>query len=482
MLFGLRKKRYNGEMITTRALCKDPDPEPDPNGGSPAPQPDPNAPPAGTTVKEVTAEDLKNIVAGIIKESTKPEIDALRKEITLATRKSIFPGGDIDVGLEGLGDKPAIVDPSFFNKSYQGGKMYNAQQDGGMLAGQLTALGGPFKRLSPTLEKFAKIVKCNFQPHLIQEAQIDLKEYNLECKEQYKAAGMSEGVAADGGVLVPVEYVATVIEFATQQSPILSQLWRLPMNSNTLKIPRLAQAAGSYFGGITLYWTDEAAAKQKTKPQLEQLTFTANKLIGLIHLTDELIADSMINIINYITGLFTRAFQYEMERVVIAGSGTGQPLGIVNDPSVNIVARTTAATVDYQDVINLDSSLDENFRDLTWITRKVTQNTLMALRDLNQRPIFLADYAVFSGKPVSGKTMISYPVQMTRNCPALGAQGDLILGDLSYYLWCVRQDMTIDSSIHNRFEYDETTYRFVARMDGKPAVSIAFSILNDATS
>ena len=470
--------RSRKEVFSRYALCKDPV---DPGSGSPAPVANPDDA-SQTEVKEVTPEDLKAIVASVIKESTAEEIKQLKRDTIEATRKSIFPHGEMGDGMQALGDNPAIIDSSFFFKHFKAGQNRLAREDGTMMAGALTAMGGPFKRLSPELEEFAKVIKCNFVPHAIAESGVDLKAYNERCREQYKAAGMSEGVAADGGVLVPVEYVATVIEFATQQSPILSRLWRLPMNSNTLKIPRLAQAAGSYFGGISLYWTDEAAQKQKSKPQLEQLTFTANKLIGLIHLTDELIADSMINIINYITGLFTRAFQYEMERVVINGSGAGQPLGIVNDPSVNIVARTAAGTVSYSDVVNLDAALDENFRDLTWITRKKTQGTLMALRDNNQRPIFLADYAVFSGQPLNPKTMISYPVEMTRNCPAIGSQGDLILGDLSYYLWCVRQDMTIDSSIHNRFEYDETTYRFVARMDGKPAVSIAFAILNDATS
>jgi HK97 family phage major capsid protein len=478
----LVKKKKGIAPLITRIRCKDPNQGGEPSGGPAGGSP--HTKDTTTQTKELTMDDLKGIVGEIVKTSTKEEVDNLKEEIVNATRKSIFPHGDFGTGMQAVGDNPAIVDTAFFHKSYKRPaiKRLNAMDDGSILAKQLVSLGGPFKRLSPELETFAKIVKCNFQPHAIADAGINIKDHNEKCREQYKAAGMSEGVAADGGVLVPVEYVATVIEFATAQSPILSQVWRLPMNSNTLKIPRLVQAAGSYFGGITLYWTDEGGHKTKTKPQLEQLTFTANKLIGLIHLTDELIADSMINIINYITGLFSRAFQYEMERMVISGSGSGQPLGIVNDPSVNIVARTSSGAVSYEDVANLDAELDENFRDLVWLTRKKTQVTLRALRDNNQRPIFMDDYATFNGQTMNPKTMISYPVYTTRNVPDVGSQGDLVLGDLGYYIWCVRQEMTIDSSIHNRFEYDETTYRFVARVDGKPGVSIAFAILNDATS
>lgn len=437
--------------------------------------------PVATEPQEFSVEDLKNICVDAVKGQTADQIEELKKEIKEAGQKAVFPTSALgDDCLQSIGD--SVVDCSYFNKSYRFNGRAGIKANSILMAKQLLHAGGPWLKLSKNVEDFVKIMKCGFAPHLLQQAGIDMKDYNDRCLEEYKAAGMSEGVAADGGVLVPVEYAATVIEFATQQSPILSRVWQLPMSSNVLKIPRLVQAAGSYFGGLTLYWADEAEQKTKTKPQFQQLTFTAQKLIGLCYMTDELIADSMINITNYITGLFTRAFQWEMERVIIAGSGTGQPMGIVNDPSVNIVARTAAGTISYPDIVNLDSILDENFTDLTWLCRKTTQNTLVALRDANQRPIFLADYAVFSGQPLHPPSMVSYPVMRTRNVPAMGSQGDLILGDLSHYLWTPRQALTIDTSMHSRFEYDETGIRFVARMDGKPAIPRAFAILNDATS
>jgi HK97 family phage major capsid protein len=436
------------------------------------------APAATMDIKDLTLDQLKGIMVEATKGSNKAEIDALKKEILDTNRKAIFPYSDgISMEEAATGD---VVDKGFFSKRYLGGP--DAKTDAHMLAKQLVNVGGPFMRLSPGMETFARIIKCRFDNNRIQAAGIDIRKYNEERMAEYKQLGMSEGVAADGGVLVPVQYVATIIEFATQQSPILSKVWRLPMTTLTMKIPRLVQAAGSYFGGITLHWIDEAAEKTSTKPEMEILTFTAHKLIGLVYLTDELIADSMINVINYVTGLFTRAFQYEMERVIIQGSGVGQPLGIVNDPAVNHVARQVAGAIGYQDVINMDSALDENFQNLTWITRKSAQNTLMALRDSNQRPIFLADYSVFAGQSIHPPTMIGYPLYRTRNVPAVGQQGDIILGDLGMYIWAVRQDMTIDSSIHVAFTTDETCYRFVTRQDGKPGVSIAFAILDQHTS
>jgi HK97 family phage major capsid protein len=452
-------------------------------GGSPAP-----APAAAPIKKSITMEDLTGIVQTAVKNATEAEIKDLKKQIDVVNRKAIFPDGNFDPASgEGQAWGGSVIDTSFFNKAYQNASIFTKRgigADNALVMGrQLVGLGGPFKSLSPEMENFARMIKCKFHGESIRNAGLDVKSYNEKVREQYKAAtGLFEGVSADGGVLVPIEFLATVIEFAVAQSPILSKVWRLTMNSNLLRIPRLVQAAGSYFGGISLKWISEAALKESTKPAFEQLSFTPSKLIGLIFLTDELIADSMINIVNYVTGLFTRAFQYEMERVIIAGSGTGQPLGIVNDPSINMVARQTAGTVTFDDLVNMDISLDENFRNLEWITRKATVGTIRKLKDNQNQPIFHADYATFMGQRTVPPNALGYPINLTRNCPAMGSQGDLVLGDLGMYILAMRQEMTIDQSIHVHFEYDETCVRFVSRLDGKPGVSVAFSVLNDVVS
>lgn len=446
---------------------------------------DPVAPtgeqPQGTAVKKVSLEEFKSMITEIVKTSSADQIAALKAELNDVTRKAVFPNaGAADAEQQGIGQ--SVVDRSFYKRLYKSAGAYGTADEARSYARSVASIGGPFKRLGKSMETFARMVQCRFDHNAYANAGIDVKAYNEQVKAEYKAAGLSEGVAADGGNLVPVEYAATMIEFAIAQSPILSKVWIMPMSSQTLRIPRLVQAAGSYFGGITLYWTDEAALKTSTKPAFEQLVFTAKKLVGLVYLTDELIADSMINIVNYVTGLFTRAFQYEMERVIINGSGVGQPLGIVNDPAVNIVPRAVVGTIGYTDVMNLDAAIDENFRDLAWISRKSSTITLKSLRDNNNRPIFLEGYSAFNSEPTWARTMFGYPVYLTRNCPAIGSQGDIILSDLGMYMLAMRQDIRVDTSIHSRFEYDETGVRFVARLDGQPAVAIAHAILNDATS
>jgi HK97 family phage major capsid protein len=448
-----------------------------------------------TIPKEFNMDDLKGIIREAVKEENAEGVENLKKEILAVNRKSIFPFQAGEFGTDEVSDisQKSIIDTTVFNRQFSMNVPNNLQKlaskhpalpAGVVLGNELVQCGGPFKRLSPAMEVFGNFIKCGADLGRAQAAGLDIKEHNLSVKEHYKQAGLNEGVLGQGGVFVPPEWSATVIEFATQQSQILSQVWRLPMNSNVLRIPRLVQAAGSYFGGVVFYTPGEGDTKESTMPEFEQLSFEARKLVGIIYLTDELIQDSIINIVNYVTGLYTRAFQYEVERRIINGLGgaAGGPCtGIVADPAINTVPRNTANTVVFQDIVNLDNSIDESFTNLTWITRKVAQNTLMGIRDLNNRPIYFADYGD-SQSTLHPPKMYGYPVFRTRNVPQLGVKGDIILGDLSWYLLAMRQDLQIDQSIHVRFLQDELTLRFVMRFDGAPAISIAFSVLDDVAS
>jgi HK97 family phage major capsid protein len=414
-------------------------------------------------------------VAALEKAITDGQINAIKAEIKSAMeieRATIFSQHNKnEMDVEGK----TVIDTSFFTKNFRSKR--GGMVDGDTLGRTLAANGGPFIKLSPAMQKFAECCRLGFDPNKLLAKNITISDYNKEIMDWNKKGTLSGLSSVDAGALVPIEFLATVIEFATAQSAVIPKLWRIPMGSATLRIPTLAQTVGSYFGGIVLYHPDELASKTATEPSFSYKEFTAKKLIGLCPLSDELIADSAINIINYITGLFVRAFMYKVEAEVIAGTGlTNQMTGILYDGSINVVGRQTSGTVKFDDIINLESALDENFVDLTWLTRRLTANTLRKQKDTVGQPVYHDGFQnMYGAYPAN---ILDYPVVKTRNVPALGSKGDIILGDLGFYIWAVRQDMTIDLSKDRYFEYDATAVRFVMRMDGKPAVSIAFSVLD----
>jgi HK97 family phage major capsid protein len=69
--------------------------------------------------------------------------------------------------------------------------------------------------------------------------------------------------------------------------------------------------------------------------------------------------------------------------------------------------------------------------------------------------------------PLYGR-MMGLPVIPVEHCATLGTPGDILLVDLSQYVIADKGAPEAASSIHVRFLNDETTFRFIMRLDGQP--------------
>ncbi|MFH1572378.1 MAG: phage major capsid protein [Acidobacteriota bacterium] len=84
-------------------------------------------------------------------------------------------------------------------------------------------------------------------------------------------------------------------------------------------------------------------------------------------------------------------------------------------------------------------------------------------------PVFLPANGA-AGLPYN--TLFGRPLIFNKHCSTLGAVGDLIFCDLSQYLVGMKSGQgpagKFDSSIHLKFDADQTAFRFVFRVDGQP--------------
>lgn len=414
------------------------------------------------------------------RDQVKGQFDTLREEFKASQMKAIIP--DLDnsniADYEGKTFAGSVVDFSRIK-----GVPVNAT--GNQIADAFLTQGGFFRKLSPAMELFARSIMSkgrNFNPNDLAAA----CQKQMDALHIKAATGMGE---ANVGFQIPVEFPAIIIEAVIALSPILAKLWRFPMNDNQVSIPKLSQSDDDYFGGVISTWsgpatTGEGSLMAPTSPSTAHNLFTSKKLTNLVVLTDELIQDSPINIINYVSGLLVRKFQFELERVVLQGNGITEPLGIIKDPVViaNAVARTTAGQMKYQDIVKLDGALNEIFTSPTLITRKASLSNLRAQVDTSGRPIYFEGYGTSQGTPTLTKEVIGLPYHVTRNCPVLGQRGDAIVGDLGMYMLGMRLDMRIDISDAPGFTKNETYIRFISRLDGKPGTSFAFKMLEGKLS
>ncbi len=448
--------------------------------------------------KGLTMDDLKALIAEGNKAAITEAMKELRGEMQKSAMRAIFPtaeDGTFENELKtmlGTEVNPYVL--SKFTELNQKGHFLG--ENGDKDAGNFCVTHGLFKRLSPAMYKFGELLK-NFKA--FRTGMYPLGPYQEFVDKCDKAMGYKAAtdLGSAAGIPIPVEYPAMMIEMIWGGSPLLSKVWRVPMNTQTTKFPKLFQGEGSYFGGmvITAMGKPDASATGKgegtalthTKPTIEWLTFEAKKIAAVTALTEELMSDSVINILNYVTGLYIRAMQYAYEGYIISGDGVYEPLGITVDPSVinKAVVRATAGTVKRSDFIDLEGNIDEICRDenLMWLTRRLTMSKIRREEDTVGQPKTKDTWAQMqsdgSFRPAG---YMGHPVHYTRNVPALGQRGDVILCDPSFYMFAVRNDMRIDTSDAPYFLQDQTALRIVSRIDGKPGTELAFRMLKASVS
>ena len=283
--------------------------------------------------------------------------------------------------------------------------------------------------------------------------------------------GIAEVNGVDGGFLVPEEYMNEIMRVQLEESVVRKSGARvLPMSSNIMRIPAIniaSNASGSMFGGVTAYWTGEAETNTASKPQFKQITLEAKKLIGYVESSDELINDSIVSMGGLLQDLFAQTIAFEEDNAFLNGDGVGKPLGIVSAPATISVTRTTASRVGTVDLVAMLARFFRKGGSPVWIINQSVLPEIYKLKDENSNYILLPGM----NSNISGAipaTIYGIPVVVTEKLPALGTSGDIMLADMRYYLIGDRQRLTIDESMHVRFQTGERAWRFVQRIDGQP--------------
>jgi HK97 family phage major capsid protein len=283
------------------------------------------------------------------------------------------------------------------------------------------------------------------------------------------ASGMNESNPSDGGFLVQTDYNAAILQRAFEGSPLLSRVRRIPIgaNSNGIKLNAFAETSrvSSILGGIIPYWVGEGYDKTDTMPQFRQIELSLKKLACLWYATDEVLQDATA-LASVAERGFAEAVEVELERVIMRGTGGGQPLGILTSPALISVTRAQAgSTISATDVI----AMYARFRggsNSAWIASRSIIPQLCAIQ-LNDNLLYTTPSAGLRENPTGG-SLFGYPVLFAENASALGTIGDLTLASLDDYLLATKGGPQMASSIHVKFVSDQTTFRMVVRVDGQP--------------
>ena len=285
------------------------------------------------------------------------------------------------------------------------------------------------------------------------------------------ASGANESVPSDGGFLVQTDFATELLKNAYETGILAPKCKKIPIstNANGLKINALddsSRANGARWGGIQTYWENEADQLIASKPKFRTMDLSLKKLTGLCYATDELLQDASA-LQSVITQGFAEEFGFKIDDVILNGTGSGQPLGILNSPALVTVEKENGQTdkITVENLIKMWSRCWGRSRsNAVWYINQELEPYLYTLT-VGDKPVYIPAGGL-SEKPYG--TLFGRPVVPLEQCSAAGSVGDIILGDLSQYLLIDKGGINAASSIHVRFLYDESVFRFIYRVDGQP--------------
>jgi HK97 family phage major capsid protein len=291
--------------------------------------------------------------------------------------------------------------------------------------------------------------------------------------------GMYETSEPDGGALVPPDFTTQIWERLYSQEKLLPRTQGYTISGNTMVIPANAETSrvdGSRWGGVLGYWEGEAQQLLGTRPKFRNLQYRLKKLTVMSFVTNELITDSATALEQYLGRVVPQEIEFKCHDALVNGTGAGIPLGLLNDPALISVAKDTgqaSKTISFTNVMNMYNTLWAGARsDCVWLYNQEIEPQLwqMALPiGTAGVPVFLPSgvsnlYGAASASPLA--VLYGRPAYPMEQCPGLGQVGDLILVSLSQYINISKGTVQSAMSIHLKFDYDESVFRWIYRMDG----------------
>lgn len=291
----------------------------------------------------------------------------------------------------------------------------------------------------------------------------------------FNATGLNETVPSEGGFLVQQDFSNELLQQVYETGILAPKCRRMQIsgNANSIKINGVDETsrASTRYGGIVGYWKGEAQQKTASKPKFREIELNLKKLIGLCYATDELLADASA-LEAFIRKAFVSEFGFLLDDAVINGTGAGQPLGILNAGCLVSVSKETgqkAKTIMAENVIKMYSRLfPQSLNNAVWLINPDIQQQLFQMSlavGTGGVPVYMPAGGL-SGQPYG--TLFGRPVIPIEQCATLGTVGDIIFADLGGYILAEKGGIESAMSIHVKFDYDESVFRFVMRVDGQP--------------
>ena len=290
------------------------------------------------------------------------------------------------------------------------------------------------------------------------------------------ASGANTQTGSEGGFAIPPQFSTTIHEgLMADEASLLSLCDQYTVTGSSLTFSAVdgnVRSGGSRYGGVVAFWVKEGNKIKSSDYKLREMELKPQKLAVLIPATNELLSQA-VAADQFISRAATSALKAKVNDAILNGNGTGKPHGIMNSgcllgidaessqskqtivaPNINKMWARMPAECRNRSIWLHNHGCSEQFDGLNVIsTDNAGSKTVVGLS---------------SGIYNSGKeTLKGRPMLTTEYCKELGTKGDIVLVDPSFYAVGLRGGVKSAMSIHLRFDYDESVFRFTFELDGQ---------------
>lgn len=289
--------------------------------------------------------------------------------------------------------------------------------------------------------------------------------------------GMSAGISSEGGVLVPPAFSTAIWDrVRTRSNSLLQYCTPVPIDPgvDSITIPGIdetSRADGARWGGVRGYWKGELDQMQSTQPKTREITLTPQELYVFAFVTDKLLRRAPQAASSLLEMAAGDEIAFKIGSAVFRGDGVGKPKGVTGNASTVVVSKEgaqAAGTITAKNVNQMWSRCYAEYRnDAVWL---INQDVEPALEELVATvgtggvPIYLPSGGIAD---TPNARLKGRPVVPIEYASTLGTVGDITLVNLAGYAAAVRGMVDKSVSMHLKFDFAKTAFRWIFEMDGQ---------------
>lgn len=211
-----------------------------------------------------------------------------------------------------------------------------------------------------------------------EERNMETNEKEIRGLEQYLRRQDGEekralNTTADGGAVMPESVEGTIVLKMEESSPVFARARKFSSVAGTLKIAKENVKTQAGFVG-------EGSDVLENKISFEEVKLTQKRVGAAISLSNQLINDSAVNVVDYSVNLLARRAAKAVEKSILVGTTADEFKGIVTDTEINEVAAEGAITVDA--LMDLYNSIHPEFlAGASYIMSRKIFNEIAKLKD-----------------------------------------------------------------------------------------------------